>query len=78
MKLNERLNELIGHEIVVITLNDEGETKIPGVILEEIGEDYFTVMTTYTDNTQYSPLNERRFILMSNVVQIVHKAGCKK
>jgi hypothetical protein len=78
MKLFERLNELVGHDIVVITRNDEGETKIPEVILEEIGEDYFIVMTKYTEKTQYSPLNERRFIILSNVVQIVHKVGCNE
>jgi hypothetical protein len=78
MKLYERLNEFVGHEIVLITRNDEGETKIPEVILEEIGEDYLSVMTNYTEKTQYSPLNERRFIILSNVVQIVHKAGCDK
>jgi hypothetical protein len=78
MKLHERLNELVGHEIVVITRNDEGETNIPRVILEEIGEDYLIVNTKYTEKTQYSPLNERRFIIVSNVVQIVHQAGCDK
>ena len=78
MKLHERFNEFVGHEIVVITRNDEGETKIPEVILEEVGEDYITVMTKYTEETQYSPLNERRFIIMSNIVQIVHRVGCNK
>ena len=78
MKLRERLKEFIDHEIVVITPNDQGETKIPAVILEEVGEDYLTVMTEYNENTQYHPTNERRFINISNVVQVVHKAGCKK
>jgi hypothetical protein len=78
MNLSERLQEYIGHDIVVITRNDEGETKIPEVILEEVGEDYLTVMTKYGEDTQYSPPNERRFMNLSNVVQIVHKAGCKK
>jgi|WetSurMetagenome_2_1015567.scaffolds.fasta_scaffold504773_1 hypothetical protein len=78
MKLSERLQEFINHEIVVITRNDEGEIKIPSVILEEVGEDYLTVMTEYDENTQYRPPNERRFINMSNIVQLVHKAGCKK
>jgi hypothetical protein len=78
MKLSERLKELINHEIVIITPNDVGETKIPEVILEEVGEDYLIVITEYNENTQYHPTNERRFINISNVVQIVHKAGCKE
>jgi len=78
MKLRERMQEFINHEIVVITRNDQGETKIPALILEEVGEDYITVMTEYDENTQYLPPNERRFINISNVVQIVHKDGCKK
>ncbi len=78
MKLRERLQEFIDHEIVVITRNDQGETKIPALILEEVGEDYITVMTEYDENTQYLPPNERRFINVLNVVQLVHKAGCKK
>jgi hypothetical protein len=78
MKLSERLREFINHEIVVITRNDQGETKIPAVILEEVGDDYLTVMTEYDENTQYRPTNERRFINISNVVQIVHKVGCKQ
>jgi hypothetical protein len=78
MKLSERLQEFIDHEIVVITRNDQGEIKIPAVILEEVGEGYLTVMTEYDENTQYRPANERRFINLSNVVQIVHKLECKK
>jgi hypothetical protein len=78
MKLSERLQEFINHEIVVITRNDQGEIKVPAVILEEVGEDYITVMTEYDEHTQYRPANERRFINISNVVQIVHKVGCKK
>jgi hypothetical protein len=78
LKLNERLNEFIGHEIAIITRNDIGETRIPAVLLEEIGEDYLTVMTEYNENTQYSPPNERKFISLLNLVQIVHKNGCNK
>jgi hypothetical protein len=78
LKLSERLNEFIGHEIVIVTRNDIGETRIPAVLLEEIGEDYITVMTEYNENTQYSPPNERQFINLLNLVQIVHKNGCNK
>jgi hypothetical protein len=78
MKLNERLKELINHEIVVNNSYDAGEIKIPAVILEEVGEDYLIVITEYNENTQYHPTNERRFINISNVVQIVHKTECKK
>ena len=78
MKLSERLSEFIGHDIIIITRNDEGEIKIPAVILEEVGEDYVVALTKYNENTQYSPLNESRFINLLNVVQIVHKAGCVK
>lgn len=78
MKLNERLNEFVGHDVVIITLNDEGEIKIPEVILEEVGEDYLTVMTKYDEKTQYSPPNERRFVNLSNIVQVVYKPGCDK
>jgi hypothetical protein len=78
MKLIERLNEFTGHDVVLITLNDEGEIKVPAVILEEVGEDYLSVITKYNEDTQFSPQNERRFINLSNVVQIVHKTGCDK
>ncbi len=78
MKLSQRLQEFINHEIVVITRNDQGETNIPAVILEEVGGDYITVMTEYDEHTQYRPINEQRFVNISNVVQIVHKVGCKK
>ena len=78
MKLFERLSEFIGHDIVIITRNDAGETHIPAVILEEVGEDYLIAGTKYNESTQYSPLNESRFINLFNVVQIVHKAGCAK
>jgi hypothetical protein len=78
VKLSERLNVLVGHEVIVIIRNDEGEIKIPEVILEEVGEDYLSVLTKFNDDTQYSPPNEHRFIILSNVVQIVHKAGCNE
>jgi hypothetical protein len=75
VKLNERLNEFVGHEIGVVTCNDEGEAKIPMVILEEVGEDYIVVRSQYNKDTQYSPPNERRVINFANVVQIVHTIG---
>jgi hypothetical protein len=78
MKLSERLQEFISHDIVVTTRNDVGEMNISEVVLEEIGEDYLTVLTKYNKDTQFSPPNERRFISLLHVVQIVHKVGCDK
>lgn len=40
MRFHERLNELIGHEVIVSTRITNEERDVPGGILEEAGEDY--------------------------------------
>lgn len=78
MKFYERLNELIGHEVIVSTRIADEEGDVPGGILEEVGEDYLLVRTEDEGKGGFAITGAQWFLNLAMVIHVIHQADCKQ
>jgi ferredoxin-fold anticodon binding domain-containing protein len=78
MMLYERLNRLIGHEVLVSTRIPDQELDVPGGVLEEVGADYLLIKTEDEGKGGFAKVGAQWFLPLSVVIHIIHQADCKK
>ena len=81
--MSERLVNLIGHEIIVITqlaLGDEevNARDIPPGDLQEVGEDYLLVKTESEEKGGFAKEGAEWFVNLKTVMHIIHQSDCKR
>lgn len=78
LKLHERLDKLVGHEVLVSTRIPDDEKDVPGGILEEVGEDYLLIRTEDEEKGGFAITGAQWFVNLSMVIHVIHQADCKK
>jgi hypothetical protein len=75
MRLSERLQMLIGHELIMSISSETNEMDAPYVILDEVGEDYIEVTILHS---QYAhPTRNYKIVNLSYIIDITHRPGCE-
>jgi hypothetical protein len=77
MELKERLNKLIGHDVLFSTYAIEDSHITDKGILEEVGADYLVIQPWYT-SIGFSTGNRQWFIYLREAVPILHLHNCRK
>jgi hypothetical protein len=78
MQLHERLTQLVGHEIFVITCIQNEDNHIPGGTLQEVGTDYLVVKTEDTKSGDQVQLGAEWLVALTTIVNIIHGSKCPK
>ena len=78
MQLRERLTQLVGHEIFVITHTQNEDNDIPGGILQEVGVDYLVVKTGDEKSGGHAQIGDEWLVALAMIVNIIHGANCPK
>jgi hypothetical protein len=78
MQLNERLAQLVGHEVFVTTQIQNEDSDIPGGTLQEVGVDYLVVKTEDEERGGHAIIGAEWLITLAPVVAITHGSDCPK
>ena len=86
MKLQERLRELIGHEVWVMSLPEPSgkdgaiaeATSFCGGTLREIGDDYLLVRSDDGEDEVRAIIGAEWFIAMAKVYGVIHSSDCPR
>jgi hypothetical protein len=91
LNLNERLMDMVGHEVIINTREmnfiqeveeDDDDvqenTGMPPGVLEEVGVDYVLLKTMDEDKGGFADIGAEWFVSLSWVASIIHLRDCKK
>lgn len=79
MQLHEKLERLVGHEILMMTnQREEEETGVPGGVIKEVGEDYLVIHTASDEKGGFAKTGAEWLIRLEAIVYIIHMHDCKK
>ena len=86
MKLQERLRELIGHEVWIMSMPESSgndgtmaeATSFCGGTLHEIGYDYLLVRSDDGEDGIRAIVGAEWFIAMAKVYGVIHSSDCPK
>jgi hypothetical protein len=78
MQLNERLAQLVGHEVFVTTQIQNEDSDIPGGTLQEVGVDYLVVKTEDEERGGHAIIGAEWLVTLATVVAITHGSDCPK
>jgi hypothetical protein len=79
MELHEKLKELVGHEVFIMTNQpEEEEAGVPGGVIKEVGVDYIVIHTASEEKGGWAKLGAEWLVRLATVVYFIHVHDCKK
>lgn len=78
MELNERLKELIGHEVHVQAYMEKEDGGIPGGTLKEVGLDYILIETKEEEQGGHAIKGADWWVRLATTAAIFHPHDCPK
>jgi len=78
MKYYEKLQALIGHEVIITTFLKDDEREIPPGDIIEVGEDYLVLKTKAEEEGGFALEGAEWFLGLDKVIHIIHQSDCKK
>ena len=78
MNLNERLQDLIDHEVTITMTFTDDAKKVPPGVIEEVGDDYLILKTEEEKDGKVNCTSAEWIISLITLNQVIHHGDCRK